>query len=57
MSRNELIALCPTCGKPSADGRDCAVCERWWADNPPPRYTARRAASLRAKAGGTQDAV
>lgn len=29
---------CPTCGIPNQTGRDCSVCEDWWAKNPPPRH-------------------
>ena len=31
---------CPMCGRTTADGRECAACVQWWADNPYPSPTA-----------------
>lgn len=28
-------AFCPTCGRDTDTGGDCAVCIQWWKDNPP----------------------
>ncbi len=30
-----VLGHCPTCGKESATA-ECASCEQWWRDNPPP---------------------
>jgi hypothetical protein len=36
-----MTPWCPTCGKPTDDGLDCASCEQWWKDNPPPAQVDR----------------
>lgn len=34
--RTDRKPFCPTCGTDTEKDGDCAVCIKWWAENPPP---------------------